>query len=1533
MAKKLSSAFAKKRTKRPVCRSGDTFPCGFSCKNQFYKAKSGQTKETQCKNVLKGQAKNFMSWQKIQAERLESINKKRGRVGLSAVKATDAMMIDPKAQSRAKVGATVAPTATAKVATKSTKAVAPKGKFEPVNPDALAEGDTVFFKIRKNSKQPTGGKLLSVDLAKGKAKIEYKQATTGKTATAIRPVGDLLTAQGKSAVKAETPVKAVDDVQSQQPKVERPQVAQPTKYKNGITVKTEFGTKKGDLYLLPGHEELNLIVVKPGGSKAKATKHGYEVYEQESGAKLDSDRYPNRDEPLSSIFQRVSHKIKQVGGNEPFMEKVRELVKDPDYVDRLERMNKSKSVDADRQQSPTKYQPSKATIESTGYNTFNSKGDRQFAIYFDDAPANINKAFLTASEIAKDYPEAIPMVKKAIAVEKARQAKLGKPDWELTNKNGKPTDLSALGGSGDRPAADGVKPRNGKNVLTAIANEAKSTDVKSIAPSDIAGIIGKTRFDLAVEKKLESMDEPAIRGLLGQVETLINDNGDRDKFNYSMAGIKRSVEAVLRGDAPVKSGDGDRQSSPSFDITKTTPIKFAQEVVREVALKQVDVHRDASKMVGVSPEQFTQLAKDFADVKTVAEFDQVARRSPLFFEEGGVYQARTWWNGVYADNLRMAANRGDKVSPVLLDKYKNVSAKTYGALADKGDRQSSPPKVEAKGSGDRQSKPDKPKGTNNVLSEQESKGARSNQQRNKGTFAPVGKSILSHFADGGYRKIINELGTIPRFAEEGAVREIEIGGKKYNAALWIKNNKPTATVVMPDGKGLELTIATQSGGDYKYKSIAQQKEVAVSDELRGKLGGKQPSTDAGKAGHTSTGYTKFRDLPSVTSGNSTEYPIKMGKNGFQRIIGEDSQNYYHISQGEFTQRSNPSVGVTVSSTPKDKMNERSKLFTPDTSVSVPSDRNNTSGDRVNGTFIKGGINPNTNSEGALIRLDSGKEEWRSYSSVDSPIDSSPSKAKFTLPSKEDVGDRPLFKESDVIEGEGIYLGQGENLVYQNGNAIKQPIDYRLFKVSSSTPEFKREFNVGFGNKEYYVIQQRGAGEKDWQILRGSGHVPIRVPSKNTPEDTNDILLGSSDVGAILMGKNMKVLNPIAKNAMDNHITKDTEYKEEQRIKDEEMAKEQAEKESLMTAWQDILKENAASLPSGKKGTIKIKTGTKEKGATGEKEVSVTTFGDNWAIGKALYGKGYSVTDRNSGLSMITVSSQSDAKKVLGTVIKDFGDVDVNTIQGEDRKRLGEMIRAFGEQTIPNYMMEDVRNRQSEKTKQVDQSYGQMNLFGGLDEIPVDTDREKRISEAVDKEVSKRFTKIKNFKVSPPKGSKTKATNDEIQAIIDGYKETGSGSSKGCDNLPSVRGIGLTPKTKSFLAEQIIQLGANDIATGQKTLDEDEPSMFTFRLPGGGEYKIYKTQNALSRFIDAVGLSPKGEETLDEALIRHAKSIQNFSEFRVTYPDRQLLKKAIAKANGTLSFSQPRRSMLAVDPRIAKIKRRMTEHKQRLTTRY
>lgn len=98
------SGTPKKRTKRPTCRQADTFPCGYTCKNRVYRdRKTGEMKETQCGNKLKGQADNLMQWQKKQQERiasgelnLDAINAKRRKAGLTDAKLTPAFAIDAK---------------------------------------------------------------------------------------------------------------------------------------------------------------------------------------------------------------------------------------------------------------------------------------------------------------------------------------------------------------------------------------------------------------------------------------------------------------------------------------------------------------------------------------------------------------------------------------------------------------------------------------------------------------------------------------------------------------------------------------------------------------------------------------------------------------------------------------------------------------------------------------------------------------------------------------------------------------------------------------------------------------------------------------------------------------------------------------------------------------------------------------------------------------------------------------------------------------------------------------------------------------------------------------------------------------------------------------------------------------------------------------------------------------------------------------------------------------------------------------------
>jgi hypothetical protein len=103
------------------------------------------------------------------------------------------------------------------------------------------------------------------------------------------------------------------------------------KYKSGLTVQTLRGPVRGDLYLIPGLEVLDLVAVKPGGSKAKATRHGWQVYELTTGTLVDASRYPEshvapEGEPLLDIFARIRRTITTNGGLTAFQERIQFLL-------------------------------------------------------------------------------------------------------------------------------------------------------------------------------------------------------------------------------------------------------------------------------------------------------------------------------------------------------------------------------------------------------------------------------------------------------------------------------------------------------------------------------------------------------------------------------------------------------------------------------------------------------------------------------------------------------------------------------------------------------------------------------------------------------------------------------------------------------------------------------------------------------------------------------------------------------------------------------------------------------------------------------------------------------------------------------------------------------------------------------------------------------------------------------------------------------------------------------------------------------
>lgn len=62
----------------------------------------------------------------------------------------------------------------------------------------------------------------------------------------------------------------------------------------------------GNRLLLPGFEEFDLMLVKPGGSKAKATKHGYMVIELGTGKSVHANTFDNPREAMEAAQKSLN---------------------------------------------------------------------------------------------------------------------------------------------------------------------------------------------------------------------------------------------------------------------------------------------------------------------------------------------------------------------------------------------------------------------------------------------------------------------------------------------------------------------------------------------------------------------------------------------------------------------------------------------------------------------------------------------------------------------------------------------------------------------------------------------------------------------------------------------------------------------------------------------------------------------------------------------------------------------------------------------------------------------------------------------------------------------------------------------------------------------------------------------------------------------------------------------------------------------------------------------------------------------------
>jgi hypothetical protein len=92
-----------------------------------------------------------------------------------------------------------------------------------------------------------------------------------------------------------------------------PQVAAPTLGKT-TSVLLNLGEVKGKDLLLPGFEEYHLVAVPPGGSVAKHTKTGWEIYEKTTGLPVYRDTYSANDESQFHNAASMAHQILSMKG-------------------------------------------------------------------------------------------------------------------------------------------------------------------------------------------------------------------------------------------------------------------------------------------------------------------------------------------------------------------------------------------------------------------------------------------------------------------------------------------------------------------------------------------------------------------------------------------------------------------------------------------------------------------------------------------------------------------------------------------------------------------------------------------------------------------------------------------------------------------------------------------------------------------------------------------------------------------------------------------------------------------------------------------------------------------------------------------------------------------------------------------------------------------------------------------------------------------------------------------------------------------
>ena len=527
------------------------------------------------------------------------------------------------------------------------------------------------------------------------------------------------------------------------------------------------------------------------------------------------------------------------------------------------------------------------------------------------------------------------------------------------------------------------------------------------------------------------------------------------------------------------------------------------------------------------------------------------------------------------------------------------------------------------------------------------------------------------------------------------------------------------------------------------------------------------------------------------------------------------------------------------------------------------------------------------------------EYWRKERGIETMPVTKPDANTTYQPTAKEFGDR-LNVTAEDFKGNALYLGVApDSGGYSYSDRDKEWIkskygdvnygdEYRIVKEGDSIAIEKRSIVY---KKDGDPISDR-LSEGDWKSWYGKQNISWNQES-----------LVSKIANFNITEKPHPLVTNANADKEKRRIQKEKEEKERQ-IKAEQ---QQAE----LTVWTAIKKEMAKALPKPKQ-----KQSITWKGEDGKDRNGIADlYGDNYAITQLVGSRGngrFFVADVSSGFRAYKGGlTATEAKELLGILWKERGDKPIMKGESLDiSDDLREIVRNHGDSdAIPKLYSQAVTDRLNAGKEQKAQAL-QSNLFGGLDEIPVDEKREAAIAQKADQEFTDKLNKPDKRK-APPKPKKSNLSDRELQERIEESNDYYLAIGKGAKNVrrPSWMdgnsgGGGSKKKTgvlQSFVAEQLFKLGAFDFPS---RVDYDkEPPMVTIRTPGGGQYQIYKTKEALSTFLGAIGLSPKKGESLFESLKRNSEKVQNFSELTISPRDRHLLLLAATAANRILEHPE------------------------------